>query len=390
MHLRDLPSALRQLEETNRLRLPDDSLLREKLRAEWGEDFIDAARNDYLGLAGTSPAPDVSRETSQTWASPGAGASRLIFGTAAEHLRVESDVAAWLDMPAALLFSSGYAANVGALSALLSPADAVFSDRLNHASLIDGMRLARVKPRVFEHLDLDELERGLQGAAAAPARWVVVESYYSMDGDGPDLIRLRNLCDQYDAAFYVDEAHSVGTFGAAGAGLCHLAGIRADVLVAAFGKAVGSHGACVLGSAEVRTWLWNRARSFVFSTAPSPAHAAHLASQIHTTRAAHTARNRLQLLAKQVRQTLQERGVPIVGGSFGPVLSLLCGSEGMAMDLAERLRASGVLAQAIRPPTVPDDGSRVRLILSAGLSETQVERLIEIVSRETSPGGSHA
>jgi 8-amino-7-oxononanoate synthase len=229
------------------------------------------------------------------------------------------------------------------------------------------MRLSRVKPQVFEHLDLDELERGLKGAAAAPARWVVVEAYYSMDGDGPDLIRLR-----------------------AGAGPCHLAGVRADVLMAAFGKAVGSHGACVLGSSDVRTWLWNRARSFVFSTAPSPVHAATLASQIHTTRAAHSARNRLQLLAKQVRQTLLDRGVPIVGGSFGPVLSLLCGSEAAALGLAERLRASGVLAQAIRPPTVPDDGSRVRLILSASLSEAQEERLIEIVSRETSLKESHA
>lgn len=390
MHLQDLSSALQHLEETNRLRRPDDTLVREHLRSEWGDDFIDAARNDYLGLAGTLPPLDVSRETSQACAPPGAAASRLIFGTAAEHLRVERDVASWLDMPAALLFASGYAANVGALSALLSPEDAVFSDRLNHASLIDGMRLARVKPHVFEHLDLDELERGLQRAAAAPARWVVVESYYSMDGDGPDLIRLRSLCDRYDAALYVDEAHSVGTFGAAGAGLCHLAGIRADVLMAAFGKAVGSHGACVLGSSDVRTWLWNRARSFVFSTAPSPPHAAHLASQIHTTRAAHSARNRLQVLAKQVRQMLLGRGVPIVDGSFGPVLSLLCGSEGAAMELAERLRASGVLAQAIRPPTVPDDGSRVRLILSASLSEAQEERLIEIVSRETSRKEDHA
>lgn len=390
MHLRDIPPALRQLEEATRLRHPDDALLREHLQSEWGDDFIDAARNDYLGLAGSAPSPDVSRETSATSISPGAGASRLVFGTTAEHLQVERAVAGWLDMPAALLFSSGYAANVGALPALLSPEDAVFSDRLNHASLIDGMRLARVKPQVFEHLDLDDLERGLKGAAAAPARWVVVESYYSMDGDGPDLIRLRRLCDEYDAALYVDEAHSVGTFGAAGAGLCHLAGIRADVLMAAFGKAVGSHGACVLGSPDVRTWLWNRARSFVFSTAPSPLHAAHLAAQIHTTRAAHSARNRLEVLAKRIRQALRERGVPIVDGSFGPVLSLVCGSEVSAMSLAGRLRAAGVLAQAIRPPTVPDNGSRVRLILSASLSDARAERLVEIVARETSRGEDHA
>lgn len=395
MHLRALPDAIRQLEEAARLRHPDDSLLREELQSQWEESFIDAARNDYLGLATPPPPTDVSRETSSGSPSagspstgspaPGAGASRLIFGTASEHLQVEETVALWLGMPAALLFSSGYAANVGALSALLSPEDAVFSDKLNHASLIDGMRLARARARIFQHLDLEELERGLKEASAAPARWVVVESYYSMDGDGPDLIRLRELCDQYDASLYVDEAHSVGTFGPAGAGLCHQAGIRADVLMAAFGKAVGSHGACVLGSPEVRTWLWNRARSFVFSTAPSPLHTAELAIQIARTRAAHGPRDRLQLLAKRVRQTLSGQGAPMLAGSFGPVLSLVCGSESAAVGLAARLRAEGVLAQAIRPPTVPDDGSRVRLILSASLTDSQCQRLLEIVARETFP-----
>lgn len=386
MHLKVLPDAIRALEEATRLRHPDDRIFRAQLWSEWGEDFIDAARNDYLGLARIH-STDVSRETS---VASGAGASRLVFGTAPEHLQVEGAVASWLGMPSALLFASGYAANVGALSALLSPEDAVFSDRLNHASLIDGMKLARVKPLVFRHLDLQELERGLQQASFAPARWVVVESYYSMDGDGPDLGRLRELCDRHDASLYVDEAHSVGTFGPAGAGLCHQAGIRADVLMAAFGKAVGSQGACVLGSSDVRTWLWNRARSFVFSTAPSPIHTAHLGVQIAATRAAHGPRDRLRLLAKRVRETLLEENVPMVAGSFGPVLSLVCGSEAAALDLADRLRASGVLAQAIRPPTVPENGSRVRLILNAGLTDPQCRRLVEIVSRETSRMESHA
>lgn len=385
MHLRALPDAIRQLEEVARLRHPDDSLLREQLRTKWGERFIDAARNDYLGLARSLAAGHVSRETTNGFPSPGAGASRLVFGTTSEHLQVEEAVATWLGMPAALLFSSGYAANVGALSALLSPEDAVFSDRLNHASLIDGMKLAQARPFIFGHLDLGDLEQGLKQASAAPARWVVVESYYSMDGDGPDLIRLRELCDRYDACLYVDESHSVGTFGAAGAGLCHQAGVRADVLMAAFGKAVGSHGACVLGSPELRTWLWNRARSFVFSTAPSPTHAAQLLSQIASTRAAHGARDRLQLLSQRVRQVLVEQGAPTVAGSFGPVLSLVCGSEAAALSLAERLRGEGVLAQAIRPPTVPEDGSRVRLILSASLTDPQCARLLEIVARETFP-----
>lgn len=384
MHLKTLSEAIGQLDATTRLRRPDDSLLREQLQRSWGDHLIDAARNDYLGLAGSAGSADVSRETSEGSAASGSGASRLIFGTTLEHLRVEEAVATWLDMPSALLFSSGYTANIGALSALLSSEDAVFSDLLNHASLIDGMRLARVKPLVFRHLDLDDLQQGLERASDAPARWVVVESYYSMDGDAPDLIRLRELCDRYDASLYVDEAHAIGTFGPAGAGLCHQAGIRADVLMASFGKAVGSHGACILGSEEVRTWLWNRARSFVYSTAPSPYHAAQLGVQIAATRAAHVRRDRLQLVAKRLRQALVDRGVPIVAGSFGPVLSLVCGSETSALELADSLRAAGILAQAIRPPTVPEGCSRVRLILNATLTDPQFQRLLEIVARETS------
>lgn len=386
MKLSALSAALEALRKEGRLRLPDDDLERQLLAARFGADFLDAASNDYLGLGSALAGPgegDVSRETTEPCR--GAGASRLIFGTALEHLEVEREVAAWLAMPAALLFSSGYAANLGALSALLSPDDAVFSDALNHASLIDGMRLARAKPRVFAHLDLEELERGLRQSGAAPARWVVVEAYYSMDGDGPDLIRLRELCDRYDASLYVDEAHSVGTFGPGGAGLCLKNGLQADVLVATFGKAVGSHGACVLGSNDVRTWLWNRARSFVFSTAPTPVHARSLKHQVARVRAGHAARNGLEFLTERVRRSLSQRGVPLVAGSFGPILSLLVGDEASALSLAQRLKDSGVLAQAIRPPSVPDGQSRVRLIVRGTWTEDQADRLVEIVARETLP-----
>ncbi len=386
MHLRELAPALRALQQQNRLREPDDSLLRATLSSEWGADFVDAARNDYLGLASVGPS-DVSRETSPA---PGAGASRLIFGTSPEHLDVEALTSDWTGLEAGLLFASGYAANVGALSCLLSPDDAVFSDRLNHASLIDGIRLSRARPRVFDHLDLDELHAALARASEAPARWVIVEAYYSMDGDGPDLARLRAICDEHDAHLYVDEAHSIGVFGASGAGRCREAGIRPDLLMVAFGKAVGSQGACVLGSRDVRSWLWNRARSFVFSTAPSPAHTARLRRQIELTRAADEQRSRLARVAARVRGALVERGAPLIPGSFGPVLGLLCGGEDCALELAERLRSQGVLAQAIRPPTVPPDASRVRLVLSAGFTDAQADRLAQIVARETCPQESDA
>ena len=179
---------------------------------------------------------------------------------------------------------------------------------------------------------------------------------------------------------------ALAAFGPAGAGLCAQAGVRPDVLMAAFGKAVGSAGACTLSSPEVRTWLWNRARSFVFSTAPSPAQALSLQAQMGRTRAAHGARDRLSLVSTRVREALSEAGVPVRGASFGPVLSIRCGAEEMALDFAARLREAGVLAQAIRPPTVPRGSSRVRLILRASFTDHQVTRLIEIVARETHRG----
>ncbi len=393
MHLSRILQALRDLEADHRLRVPDDDLLALRLLQIHGEQFIDAATNDYLGLGrnvsretvpsspGPGYPPDVSRETvvDLLAPAPGSGASRLLFGSSPEHLAVEREVAEWLKVPAALLFSSGYAANTGALGALISPEDAVFSDALNHASLIDGIRLSRAKPIVFEHLNLDALEEGLRTAKDAPARWVVVESYYSMDGDGPDLVRLRHICDQYDAALYVDEAHSVGTFGPEGAGLCSAAGVQADVLVAAFGKAVGSSGACVVGSENLRAWLWNRARSFVYSTAPSPAHCASLLRQIRRTRQAEDARRALARLSTKVRAALESAGISLVSGSHGPVLGIVVGSERAALRVADGLQTDGILAAAIRPPTVPEGECRLRLILSADLTEVERARLVAAV-----------
>lgn len=371
MHLSQLPPALDSLERGSRLRIPDDQLLRLQMEQGFGESFLDAASNDYLGAA----TQQVSSPQGSALPS-GARASRLIFGSHPHHLEVESEVARWVSLDSALLFTSGYAANVGALAALLSAEDAVFSDALNHASLIDGIRLSRARPTIFEHLDLVELEEGLRAAHAAPARWVVVESYYSMDGDGPDLKALRSLCDRHDAHLYVDEAHSIGTFGTRGAGLCAEAQIRPDVLVAAFGKSVGAQGACVASSSVVRTWLWNRARSFVYSTGMSPALAQVLLQQIRFTQGAEGERRRLAQVSGRVREGLSGGGVEPPRGSFGPVLALVVGSAERASSIAERLRRRGILAQAVRPPTVAEGHSRLRVVLRASFSDGDCARLV--------------
>lgn len=384
MHLSELDVHLSQLRDQELLREADDELVREQLATAWGDRFLDACSNDYLDLARRT----VSRETLGTWingsdegASVGAGASRLVYGTHPSHRELERDVAEWLGYEEALLFSSGYAANVGALGALLSKEDAVFSDALNHASLIDGIRLSGARAEVFAHLQLDELERRLSQAAARPARWVIVESYYSMDGDGPDWAVVQALCERYDAHLYVDEAHAIGTFGPAGRGLCARWGVRPDVLLAGFGKAVGAQGACVCSSKRVRAWLWNRARSFVFSTAPSPWLAQLIRGHLEHVRGAEAERARLEGLAAAFRARLRRAGLPLVPGSWGPIVGVVLGSAQAALGAAARLRDQGILTQAIRPPTVPDGQSRLRVVLRAAMSDADVERLAEEISR---------
>jgi 8-amino-7-oxononanoate synthase len=364
----DLPGLLRGLDEAGLLRTPDDGLERWRLAEQFGSAFLDLSSNDYLGLA----ADHVSRET--LLSTKGAGASRLIHGTRAEHLALEAELADWVGQECALLFSSGYAANVGALGALLAPDDQVFSDALNHASIIDGCRLSRAHVHVFPHRDLEALGRALEDAPPSGARWVVVESYFSMDGDGPDLVRLRALCDSFGAALYVDEAHSLGVFGPGGAGLCAATGVRPDVLLGALGKAVGSHGAFIAGSAELRTWLWNRARSFVFSTAPSPLAAAVSWEQVRRARGAETERAQVLELSRHLRAELARRDVSCLSDSFGPILGLVAGEAERAVIIAARLRSQGILVQAIRPPTVPRGTARLRITVSARHTAPQLTR----------------
>lgn len=329
--------------------------------------FIDASSNDYLGLAG------VSRETD----SPGAGASRLVQGTRAEHEALERTLADWVGFEQALLFSTAYAANAGTVSALAGEDSVLVSDELNHASIIDGCRLARGQVLVTPHLDLGAVDSALSAARMTPIRWVVTESYFSMDGDGPNLAALRAICDRHRAFLIVDEAHTLGVFGRQGAGRCSELGVRPDVLIGGLGKAVGSQGGFVAGSEPVRTYLWNRARTFVFSTAPSPLLCASALQQVQACRAADAARERLHRSIQTFRSRLADLRVPLVGGSFGPITSIVVGDAGRSVELAETLRADGILAQAIRPPTVPAGSARLRVTVTAGLTEAEVEYLAE-------------
>ena len=351
---------------------PADAGARTALSAEPGnEPLLDASSSDYLGLA----RGDVSRETAT-----GAGASRLVQGTRPEHEALEREVADWVGQESALLFTSAYAANVGAISALGGDDAIVISDALNHASIIDGCRLARAEVLVTPHLDLGAVDGALSAARSTPVRWVVVESYFSMDGDGPNLPALRALCDRHRAFLMVDEAHALGVFGPSGAGRCAELGVKPDALVGGFGKAVGSQGGFVAGSSTLRTFLWNRARSFVFSTAPSPSLCADTLGQVRAARSADRSRELIRDSAELLRARLRELGLEVAPRSFGPIVAVLLGDAERAVSVASALRARRILAQPIRPPTVPTGSSRLRLTVTANLGATEVERIARAVA----------
>jgi 8-amino-7-oxononanoate synthase len=328
--------------------------------------LVDARSNDYLGLAGRG----VSRETTGPI---GAGASRLVSGSHTEHRELEGELAEWLGFEDCLLFSSGYTANLGVISALAGPGEIVLSDALNHASIIDGCRLSRAEVVVLPHRDVGALERALE--ASRGVRWVVTESYFGMDGDSPDLVALRRICDAHEAALIVDEAHAIGVFGPEGRGLSAALGVTADVLVGGMGKALGIHGGFAACAGVYREWLWNRARSLVFSTAPSPLLCSLASGRVQQVRRAEPERAHLRQLEQRLSERLSQAGVETPPGRHGPLFPVILGSENAVLEGARRARDLGVLCHPIRPPTVPRGASRLRVTLRADMSEADVDAL---------------
>lgn len=339
--------------------------------------WIDASSNDYLGLAAAS----VSRETLEALvgAEFGSGASRLIHGTRPAHEKLEAELADWAGLPTALLWSSGYAANLGTIAALADAESLIVSDQLNHASIIDGCRLSRARVVVTPHRDVAAVRHALIHRNERRAL-VVTESIFSMDGNAAPLRELREVCTAHGAALLVDEAHALGILGPNGAGLCSLEGVLPDGLVGTLGKAVGLQGAFVAGSPALRSWLWNRARSFVFSTAPSPVVTALALHQVRLARAADHQRARVLETARAVEGALRARGVPLCPDLRGPILPVLLGDNDRALRVAARLRQRLILTQAIRPPTVPPGGARLRLTITSRLDPAAAARLVEEVT----------
>jgi 8-amino-7-oxononanoate synthase len=329
-----------------------------------GRPVLLLCSNNYLGLSDHPRVRQAAAEAAMRWG-VGAGASRLISGNMKLHRRLEERLAEFKGYEAALLFGSGYLANSGAIAALARNGEVIFSDEFNHASIIDGCRLARAETFVYRHTDLEHLEWGLRQARGRGAL-IVTDGVFSMDGDVAPIEGLLRLARRHDCRLMVDEAHATGALGPGGRGSVAAAGLtgEVDLVMGTLGKALGGYGAYVCASAEVVEYLVNTARSFIFSTAPAPpAVAAGLAAlellESHPHRV-----ERLRTNAAAIREALAEEGLAL-GPSETQVVPVMVGDADIAMRLCERALERGVFAQGIRPPTVAEGTSRLRITVMA-------------------------
>jgi 8-amino-7-oxononanoate synthase len=341
-----------------------------------GRPVLCFCSNNYLGLA-NHPAIAAAAEASLRADGVGAAASRLITGTMDAHREAEVALADFVDAPAAVLFSNGYAANVGTIQALVGPGDAVFSDALNHASLIDGCRLSRAEVHVYSHRNVQHLQSLLTNHRPQFKRALVItDSLFSMDGVTAPLREIASLARTFDAGLLVDEAHALGVLGPSGRGLAAAQGVEPDLVIGTLGKSFGVAGAFVAASKEIVSLVRNRARSFVYSTAPPPMLARATIAALDLVRDADEARRALLTHAANLRSGLRDSGFDVPDGS-SQILPVLVGENDRTMQLSAKLLDQGVFVQGIRPPTVPEGTARLRLTPMATHRPEQIERAID-------------
>lgn len=342
-----------------------------------GRHYLNFASNDYLGLAHHPRLVQAAADGAARWGT-GSGASALVTGHFGAHEAAEAALARYLRLPAALLFSSGFAANLAVPCSLLGRGDAVFADRLNHASLNDACLLCRASFHRFRHNDLDHLEDLLR-ASRARTRLIAVDAVYSMDGDEAPLPGLLELARRYDAWLYIDDAHGFGVLGDGRGSLAEHGLEDARILyMATLGKAAGVAGACVAGSAEVVDWLVNSARTYIYSTAHPPMQAQILSESLSLIASEGWRRERLRSHVELLKTSLNDFGIRL-GASRTAIQPLVLGDNQRALDMSARLRQAGLWVPAIRPPTVPEGSARLRVSLSAAHTPEDVSRLIEVI-----------
>jgi 8-amino-7-oxononanoate synthase len=349
-----------------------------------GRTVLLLCSNNYLGLADRAEVREAAAEAAMRWGA-GAGASRLISGNMEPHRRLEERLAAFKGYESALLFGSGYLANTGLIAALAGRNEVIFSDELNHASIVDGCRLSRAETFVYRHLDLEHLAWALYHQRGKPAL-IVTDGVFSMDGDVAPLVDLAELAGRYDVRLMVDEAHATGAVGPGGRGSVSAAGLsgEVDVVVGTLGKALGSYGAYACAGEETIDYLVNTARSFIFSTAPPPPAVGAALAALGLLEAEPELVDRLQANARRLRNALAAEGLG-VGAAKTQVVPVHVGEAEMTMAFCEAALERRIFAQGIRPPTVAEGACRLRCTVMATHSPedlTQAARQIGAAARD--------
>jgi 8-amino-7-oxononanoate synthase len=368
---------LAALERQHLLRSLPAPLGRQQAVVEYGgRQLVNFASNDYLGLAGDERLQRAAIDACET-AGVGRSASPLICGRSEWHEELERRLAEFEGTEAALLFPSGFAANTGVIPALVERRDAIFADAKNHASLIDGCRLARAEVHIYPHNDADKLEHLLRKSPAAHRRLIVTDTLFSMDGDLAPLGAMAELAQRFDAMLLVDEAHATGVFGQHGRGVAESLAVDSSAMIriGTLSKALGAAGGFVAGSRSLIRWLANRARSYVFSTAQPAAVSAAAIAALRIVDEEPQPRTTLLQTAQQLRQRLHADSWD-TGRSASQIVPLVLGSPEKALRLAELLRERGYWAPAIRPPSVPAGESLLRLSLTAAHTSEMLKGLI--------------
>lgn len=335
-----------------------------------GRELVSFASNDYLGLAGDARVAKAAAEAAMRFGA-GSGASRLVEGTLSPHVELEKKIAAFKGGEDAIVFATGYMANAGAISAIVGRGDVVFSDELNHASIIDGCRLSGAEVEVYPHLDMEELERRLRRCRAYRRRLVVSDGVFSMDGDMLPLPQFIEVCRRHDAFSMVDEAHSIGVVGATGRGLCeHFGCGNPDLMMGTLSKSLGSAGGYVAGSKEVVAYLRQKSRTFMFSTAPVPSAMAGASAALSILEDEPWRVERLRKNVGLFVGALAEKGV--CAETQSAIVPILIGDERKAVAVSDALREQGFLVPAIRYPTVARSAARLRAAIRSDHSESDL------------------
>ena len=361
-----LRQGLRALEERNQLR----SLA--EIRG------VNLCSNDYLGLAENLELKQAVADAIQNASRVGGTGSRLLSGQTEPWRELEEEFAKFAGTQSALFFTTGYAANLGLLSSLAGKGDVIFSDALNHASLIDGMRLSGAHKIIYPHLNLLALEEALRHEVAPSGRKIIVtESVFSMDGDIAPLKQILALAKKYGAAMIVDEAHATAVHGPSGRGIAAQEGIVSELLavIHTCGKALGCAGAFVCGPAVLQEHLINHARTFIFSTALPAYFAGQIAAALRIAESADEQRKQLHELSAILIRDLRDAGFD-TSGSASQIVPVIIGGNEEALDAAEHLQREGFAVRAIRPPTVPPGKSRLRLSLTSNIPQGELKRLV--------------